>query len=242
MYREGKLYTQKVIEVIDHDFHYLADGIIIPHGIYDYFLNIGYITIGTSHETSEFICDCIFDWWQVYGQNNYSNPSSILLLCDSGGSNNARHYIFKENLEQLVNKIGIEIRVAHYPPYTSRFNPIEHRLFPHITRVCQGVIFQDVKMVKSLMQKTATKTGLKVFVSTNDKIYETGKEVSKGYKNNMAIIFDRYLPQWNYTAVPSSKKISYFHHCTFVRDKSWQIQESLKRTQLTLQQVFPDIR
>lgn len=102
----------------------------------------------------------------------------------------------------MVNDLGIEIRIAHYPPYTSKYIPIEHRLFPHITRVCQGVVFQSVEIVRELMAKAKTQTGLKVFVSVLDKMYETGRKVMQGFKETMEIVFDEYLPQWNYTAKP----------------------------------------
>ena len=125
-----------------------------------------------------------------------------LAKCDGGGSNNANHYIFKEDLQKLVNEIGIEIRIAHYPPYTSKYNPIEHRLFPHVTRACQGVIFTSLELVKALMKKTQTKTGLSVAVNVLNKVYKIGRKVADNFKNTMKIVFDEYLPKWNYRAVP----------------------------------------
>ena len=98
---------------------------------------------------------------------------------------------------------GIEIRIAHYPPYTSKYNPIEHRLFPHVTRACQGVIFTSVGLVKDLIAKTRTSTGLKVTVRIIDKVYQTGRKVADDFKETMRIIFDDFLPQWNYTAAPN---------------------------------------
>ena len=83
---------------------------------------------------------------KIYGTYSYPDATSILLLCDGGGSNNARYYIFKEDLQKLSNELKIEIRIAHYPPYTSKYNPIEHRLFPHITRACQGLIFKTLEL------------------------------------------------------------------------------------------------
>jgi len=202
LYREGKLYTTAAIEVNDHDFPSLATGVAIPHGLYDLTDNVGYIQIGTSHETSEFACDSIRYWWHTYGKLRYPLATSILLLCDGGGSNNSRYYIFKQDLQTLVNELGVEIRIAHYPPYLSKYNPIEHRLFPHLTRVCQGVIFESVEMVKDLMAKAKTQTGLKVFVAILDQVYETGRKVTQEFKQTMEIVFDDYLPQWNYTAKP----------------------------------------
>ena len=126
-----------------------------------------------------------------------------MIKCDGGGSNNSNHYIFKLGLQKLVDELNIEIRIAHYPPYTSKYNPIEHRLFPHVTRACQGVIFTSIELVKELMEKTHTKTGLSVVVNVLDKIYKTGRKVAEGFKETMKIIFDEYLPKWNYRAVPT---------------------------------------
>ena len=197
------MYTQDAeIEVFDHDWKSLDDGVAISHGLYDLMLNVGYIHIGTSHDTSEFACDSIRDWCQQYGSVQYATASSILLLCDGGGSNSSRQYLFKQDLQALVNDLGIEIRIAHYPPYTSKYNPIEHRLFPHVTRACQGVIFESVEMVRDLMALSKTQTGLKVFTTVVDKVYETGRKVTEDFKQTMEIVFDEYLSQWNYTAKP----------------------------------------
>ncbi len=186
----------------DHDFKSSSDGIVIPHALYDLKLNTGYITLGDSRDTSEFACDCVRLWWDEYGKKKYMFADSILILCDCGGSNSSRYYIFKEKLQELVNEIGVEIRIAHYPPYTSKYNPVEHRLFPHVTRACKGLIFKDMEIVQEAMASTKTKQGLKAFVSVLKKVYETGKKVTEGFKENMKILFDDYLPQWNYRAVP----------------------------------------
>jgi hypothetical protein len=138
---------------------------VIPHGVYDCQQNRGYITLENSKDPSEFAYESLKTWWNNYGKATYPNANSILAKCDRRGSNNANHYIFKEDLQRLVNEIGIEIRIAHYPPYTSKYNPIEHRLFPHITRAGQGVIFTSLELVKSLVEKTQTKTGLSVAVT-----------------------------------------------------------------------------
>lgn len=201
-YREGQLYTLEELQTYDHDFKSFADGIIIPHSLYDVQLNVGYIQLGTSHDTSEFACDSFRHWWYTYGRRHYPNATSILVLCDGGGSNSSRYYIFKQDLQQLADEIGVEIRIAHYPPYCSKYNPIEHRLFPHVTRACQGVIFTSLEVVKELMEKTSTKTGLKVFVHVIDKLYQTGRKVAADFKEHMRIVFDDFLPQWNYRAIP----------------------------------------
>jgi len=201
-YRAGHLYTLEELQTYDHDFNSHACGIIIPHSLYDVRLNIGYIQLGTSRDTSEFACDSFRHWWYTYGQHHYPHATSILVLCDGGGSNSSRHYIFKSDLQDLADEIGVEIRIAHYPPYCSKYNPIEHRLFPHVTRACQGVIFTSVELVKELMEKTHTTTGLKAFVHIIDQVYETGRKVIAGFKKNMRIVFDDFLPQWNYRAIP----------------------------------------
>jgi len=200
LYRDGHTYTQETIQVYDHDWPSLAEGKIVPHGLYDMSYNIGYVQIGTSHDTSEFACDSIRYWWLTYGCMLYPLATSILLLCDGGGSNSARAYLFKEALQTLSNELGIEIRIAHYPPYTSKYNPIEHRLFPHISRVCEGVIFDQVETAKDLIATATTQTGLQVFTTIIDKVYQTGKKVADDFKKTMKIVFDKTLPQWNYTA------------------------------------------
>ena len=201
--REGRLYTQEVIRTFDHDFPSAASGVIIPHGLYDVKRNAGHVNLGTSHDTSEFACDSLERWWESWGRVLYPRASSILLLCDGGGSNSANQYLFKEDLQRLVDRIGIEIRVAHYPPYASKYNPIDHRLFPHLTRACQGVIFESMELVKGLMEQAKTSTGLRVTVEILDKVYRTGRKYTKEFKDNMRIVFDEILPRWNYRVVPS---------------------------------------
>lgn len=121
---------------------------------------------------------------------------------DGGGSNSSRHYIFKEDLQALADEIGIEIRIAHYPPYTSKWNPIEHRVFPHITRALQGVILTSHQLMKELVEKATTKKGLKVFANIINKVYKTGRKAATDFKESMQIVFDDFLGNWNYTAVP----------------------------------------
>lgn len=186
----------------DHDWQSLAEGVAVPHGLYDLSQNQGFIQIGTSRDTTEFACDSIYHWWQNHGRYDYPDATSILLLCDGGGSNGSRYYIFKQDLQWLANDLGIEIRIAHYPPYTSKYNPIEHRLFPHLSRACEGVVLDSVERVKELMAKATTKTGLKVVTTVIDAVYETGRKATEDFLENMPIIFDEHLPRWNYVARP----------------------------------------
>jgi Rhodopirellula transposase DDE domain len=204
-YRDGKLFTKKTLGTFDHDFPSFADGVVIPHGLYDLKLNRGYLHLGTSHDTSEFACDALEDWWWRFGREWYPQATSWLLLCDGGGSNSSRTYLFKADLQALVNRIDLPVRVAHYPPYTSKFNPIEHRLFPHVTRACQGVIFKNVALVKQLMEKTRTRTGLSVVVDILDRVYETGRKVAAEVKRTLNIVRDAIMPLWNYQVLPALK-------------------------------------
>jgi hypothetical protein len=202
LYREGKVYCTGIIGVFDHDFPHLATGIVIPHTLYDIKNNKAFVNIGTSKDTGEFACDSIKYWWYNVGRFDYPNATSILILADSGGSNSCRHYLFKEDLQKLVDEIKIEIRVAHYPPYTSKWNPVEHRVFPHVTRALQGVVFRNHELVKELIENTSTKTGLKVEANIIKKVYKTGRKYATDFKETMRIVFDEYLGQWNYRVVP----------------------------------------
>jgi hypothetical protein len=203
-YRDGKIDTQEMIETNDHDFGSAGSGVVIPHGVYDVGRNQGFIHLNTSHDTSELACDSLEAWWKQHGRADYPGAEKLLVLCDGGGSNSATMYLFKEDLQKLANRLGIEIRVAHYPPYCSKYNPIEHRLFPHLTRACRGVIFHTLETAQHYMEKAATTTGLKVKVSILDKVYETGRKYAAGFKKTMKIVFDEVLPKWNYRAVPAS--------------------------------------
>jgi hypothetical protein len=204
-YRKGTLFTKEVLRTFDHDYPSFADGVVIPHGLYDMKLNRGYVHLGASHDTSEFACDALEDWWRRFGCALYPQATSLGLLCDGGGSNSSRTYLFKADLQALVNRLGLPVRVAHYPPYTSKYNPIEHRLFPHVTRACQGVIFKGVALVKQLMEKARTRTGLSVVVDILDKAYETGRKVADDVKAALNIVRDAVFPLWNYKILPAQK-------------------------------------
>jgi hypothetical protein len=201
-YRDGKIETQETIETNDHDFGSAGSGTVIPHSLYDVGKNQGFVNLNTSHDTSELACDSIAAWWDQQGRTDYPRAKKLLVLCDGGGSNSATMYLFKEDLQKLANRLGLEIRVAHYPPYCSKYNPIEHRLFPHLTRACRGVIFRTLKTVQYYMAKAETTTGLKVTVNILDKAYQTGRKYAAGFKKSMKIVFDKVLPKWNYRAVP----------------------------------------
>lgn len=201
-YRDGVIDTQETIETNDHDFASMGSGTVIPHGIYDVGLNRGFVHLNTSHDTGELACDSIAAWWDDHGRTTYPRAEKLLVLCDGGGSNSASRYVFKEELQKLANRLGVEIRVAHYPPYCSKYNPIEHRLFPHVTRACRGVIFRTLETVRYYISKTETTTGLAISVRILDRVYQTGRKCAAGFKASMKIVFDKILPKWNYRAVP----------------------------------------
>jgi Rhodopirellula transposase DDE domain len=201
-YRAGRVWTQEAIRAFDHDFPSWATGLVIPHGIFDLTRNCGHINIGLSHDTSQFACDSFRWYWNRIGKRCHPDATSMLWLCDSGGSNSASHNIFKEDLQLLVNDIGIEIRVAHYPSYCSKYNPIEHRFFPHVGRACQGKLFDTLETVVQLMRRTTTRTGMTATVNVIRRAYEIGRKVAQDFKANMTIVFDDLIPKWNYRVVP----------------------------------------
>jgi len=194
------LYGKEAQITLDHDFKTTDSQTAVPHGIYDIKENAGYITIGKSSDTSEFVCDNIKNWWLKIGITLYPLVKCLLILCDGGGSNSSRHYIFKEDLKKLAMIIGIDIRIAHYPPYCSKWNPIEHKLFPYVSKAIRGANITSIRMLGKQIERTKTKTGLKVEVAISRKTYNPGRKVQDGFKENMPIEFDDYLPKWNYVA------------------------------------------
>lgn len=201
-YRKGKAYCEEALEVNDHDFPSLAEGVVIPHGIYDVIDNKGYISLGKSKDTSEFLCDNLKYYWEKELSQKYPSAKEMLLLMDGGGSNSCLHYIVKEDLQNLADELKMIIRVAHYPPYCSKYNPIEHRLFPHLQHSWDGVLFSDYQVIKERVEKTTTKTGLKVVAWINEKVYQSGRKYSENFKETMKIVFDETLPKWNYVINP----------------------------------------
>lgn len=206
LFRKGRIRCSRAFEAFDHDFPSWADGVIIPHGIYDLFRNRGHINIGLSHDTTEFACDSLQWYWNRIGKQFYPNASSILLLVDCGGSNSATKHLFKHDLQAMVDTIGIAIRVAHYPSYCSKYNPIERRLFPHISRACTGMLFDTLERAVALMRKASTSTGLKTTVNVLRRVYETGRAATQSMIDTIrtTVQFQDLLPKWNYTLKPQT--------------------------------------
>ena len=204
LFRKGRSWCSQAPVAFDHDFPSWAEGVLIPHGIYDLTRNRGHINLGLSHDTSEFACESLRWYWNRIGRQCYPNAESILLLFDCGGSNAASKFIVKYDLQQLADSIGLPIRVAHYPSYCSKYNPIERRLFPHISRSCSGHLFDTLERAVQLMRNATTKTGLRTTVNVIRKVYETGRNATREMKQFLAdaVQYESLLPKWNYTLAP----------------------------------------
>jgi hypothetical protein len=200
LHRLGQCYSTDTQRVYDHDFRHLANAQLVPHGVYDYFGNAGFMTLGTSRETSAFVCDAIELSWREGIHACYPEATEILLTFDCGGANAARSLRFKEDMIELSDRLGLPLRIAHYPPYTSKWHPIEHRLFSHVERSLRGVIRDCHETALDAVQRTHTKTGLHVTARILDRLYDIGRKCSDTFreiKDNF-IRHDAVLGQWNY--------------------------------------------
>ena len=200
LHRLGQCYSTDTQCVYDHDFRHLANAQLVPHGVYDYFGNAGFMTLGTSRETSAFVCDAIALSWREGIHACYPEATEILLTFDCGGANAARSLRFKEDVIELSDRLGLPLRIAHYPPYTSKWHPIEHRLFSHVERSLRGVILDCHETALDAVQRTHTKTGLHVTARILDRVYDIGRKCSDTFreiKDNF-IRHDAVLGQWNY--------------------------------------------
>jgi len=197
-YRDGKVYCNQALPVNDHDFISFADGVAVPHGIYDLAKNKCYLSIGTNKDTAKFVSDNFEYHWFKSIANNYPNAKKILILCDGGGSNSSSHYVVKEMFKKLAEKLQIEIKIAHYPPYCSKWNPIEHRAFSFLGKKWQGWVFRDHQTIKELSEQTKTKKGFSVEAYINFKEYQTGRKASEDFMEKMPVIFSKIRPKWNY--------------------------------------------
>jgi hypothetical protein len=190
------------VTVFDHDYPYLGTGKVIPHGVYDIKLNEGYLSLGNSHETAEFVVDNLEWWWENFGKFEYPKATRILILCDSGGANGHRHHLFKKLLQKSARKIGKKLVICHYPPYCSKYNPIERRLFAQVHRTIKETILADLEQVKRLMEKTTTKTGLSVEVRINNTFYPLKQTSLAEEVDEKRILRHPTLPKLSYTILP----------------------------------------
>jgi len=203
--RDGKVFCQGQPQSFDHDFGTFSEGQIVPHGIYDIQKNIGYMTIGTSHDTSEFVCNNIERVWNKYLHDQYPDSHTLVICCDGGGSNSSSHHIVKQDLMKLATNLGVNIVVMHYPPYCSKWNPIEHRLFSQITRSWKGAPLLTIDDAVKRAESTVTSTGLKVIVEIDTNEYEINRKLEESYTENLKkqVIFQAKLPKWNYLIKPA---------------------------------------
>jgi hypothetical protein len=193
---------KEAVKVKDHDYPYLGVGKAIPHGIYDLKLNEGYLSLGNSHETAQFVVDNLEWWWENFGKFEYPKATRILILCDSGGANGHRHHLFKKLLQELARKIGKKLVICHYPPYCSKYNPIERRLFAQVHRTIKETILTDLEQVQALMKKTATKTGLSVEVRINKKYYPLKEPSLAEEIDQNRLLRHPSMPKLSYTILP----------------------------------------
>ena len=202
-HQSGRRWTQDPLKVLDHDFPSDSQGVAIPYGIYDLSRNEGFVCVGTSRDTSEFAVDSIRTWWLQAGSSHYQNADSLLILADCGGSNGYRTRLWKYKLHAFCNRFGLQIKVCHYPPGSSKWNPIEHRMFSFISNNWAAQPLRDYETVLKFIRTAKTTAGLKIRASLNKKHYDKGKKVSD--KQIQQIALKRYTlrPNWNYSIAPS---------------------------------------
>ncbi len=196
------MYTPPLVTTWDHDFPSAADGTSIPQGSDDGKRQAAYRNVGRRHDTREFACASLYQWWCAVGRERDPDATAILILGEGGGRNSAAQSLFKEDVHTLADRMGSALRVAHDPPYCSQDNPLEHRVVPPGTRAGQGLLFTTLAVPVAAMAQAQTRTGLRVLVHVIDKVYQTGRKVTAGVKESRRIVFDAVLPKWNDTAVP----------------------------------------
>lgn len=198
----GKTYQEKgqPIRVEDHDF---AKQKAIPYGVYGIKENKGFVNVGLDHNTAEFAVASIKKWWELEGKYLYPQAKHLMLTADSGSSNSNRVNQFKWELQQLSNETMLTIHVCHYPPGTSKWNKIEHKLFSYISRNWQGVPLQTYEIILGLIEGTTTKTGLAVRAELDRGTYELHKKPTKEQMRLVNIRRHKFHPEWNYSISPN---------------------------------------
>jgi hypothetical protein len=198
-FHPGRALTDGRVIVQDHDF-VTAEQRLVPYGVFDVRRNEGLMLLARGADTCDLACDAIRRWWRRLGQPHYWACSQLLLLCDCGGSNGNRQQRFKENLCYLAAELKLDIQVAHYPPGCSKYNPIEHRLFCHISRALQAVVLRSLQVARYFISRTTTATGLRVIAEVARRTYQKGLKASQHFRSNNPIALDTFLPELNYTA------------------------------------------
>ena len=201
----GTAWAKESTAVNDHDFRSMALGMAIPYGVYDTGADRGALFIGTSHDTPAFAVDCIERWWRSEGRKRYGDAAGLLILADGGGSNGNRSHVWKRDLqEKLCERHGLSVTVSHYPPGTSKWNPIEHRLFSAISRNWAGRPLDSYETLLKYARTTTTATGLKVRASLIRKPYKKSQKVSDKRMKELNLDKHAVLPKWNYTLRPAN--------------------------------------
>ena len=182
-----------------YDFWFLAKGKAIPYGIYDICMNNGFVNVGIDHNTSEFAVESIKQWWNKIGKKNYPNTKELLICADGGGSNASRSRLWKFYLQKFANKTGLKITVCHFPPGTSKWNKIEHKMFSFISMNWKGQPLRNYEMIINLIEGTKTKKGLKIKAKIDKRIYELGKKVLEEDFEKINLKEHETNSKWNYT-------------------------------------------
>ena len=185
-----------------HDFVDKALGKVVPYGVYDVAANEGWVSIGITADTAEFAVQSIRTWRARRGRARDPTARSLTITADCGGANGARVRLWKTELQKLADETGLIVHVHHYPPGTSKWNRIEHRLFCHITQNWRGRPLTDRLAVVELIGATTTRTGLKVECAIDARTYEKGVKVSNAEMASLNITGDQFHPEWNYTIKP----------------------------------------
>ena len=203
----GKTYRRRrrPVEVDVHDFPDPELGKAIPYGVYDLRHNEAGVSVGITHDTAEFAVAAIRRWWQKMGSQRYSSPRRLLITADSGGSNGSRNRLWKLMLQDLADETEMIIEVCHFPPGTSKWNKIEHRLFCHITRNWQGVPLETLEVVVQLIGSTRTSEGLQVHAWVDEKQYRKGRKVTNDEFAELHIKPHTFHGEWNYEIHPRRK-------------------------------------
>jgi hypothetical protein len=200
----GKTYRRKrkPAEVNVHDFPDPELGKAIPYGVYDLNHNEAGVSVGITHDTAEFAVEAIRRWWRQLGKKRYRNPRRLLITADSGGSNSSRNRLWKVELQKFADETGMIVEVCHFPPGTSKWNKIEHRVFCHITRNWQGVPLETLEIVVNLIGATRTNTGLSVHCWLDEDQYDKGRKVTDAELNGLSIKRNAFHGEWNYELHP----------------------------------------
>lgn len=189
-------------EVNVHDFPDKKLGKAIPYGVYDLASNEGWVSVGIDHDTAEFAVASIRRWWQEMGAPRFPKATQLMITADGGGSNSSRNRLWKKSLQTLANDIGLRLQVSHFPPGTSKWNKIEHRLFCFITKNWRGRPLTSYEVIVNLIASTTTKTGLTVRAAIDNQQYETGITVSDQELEHLKITRADFHGEWNYIIRP----------------------------------------